>query len=359
MITSGCCGSVDWAAAAEAADELLKSYYKLDIFKALDPLDDADFLVIVQQLSTKLSKITGPLETAAVRTAMNNLDFDLTTATSAQIARYSQAVNLAIRSVPQEALPALVGTMKKDLSKTVRGTKVRSRQKYSWRIDTSLDKQDEAIVNSLSKLRTWVTDEYGKRASMASQGIEQIIGAGVRDGLRADDIAVSLRELGQQVAINQSKNYWRIVAMNAVNRARNYGHIRSMDDAGIEAYVFTAVMDERTTEECRMLDGKRFPVQGALQRFAQLELETQSDSEAAQRVMPFVQRAQVGGVTQLFVQPPGGARTVLGEVVQPGFGQADTRGVYRNVLDPGQIMAAGAAVPPLHHLCRSTLLPDI
>lgn len=348
------CGRFDWGEARRAAAVLLKSAYRVDIRKALDPLNDKDFLVIAQQLADRLAAISGPLEKAAVQTAIDAIDFDLATATRAQAAQFTRAVNLGIRNVGQRVAPQVGGVVTADLTETVGQTKVRAKARHNWKIDTSFNRTDQAVVRALGKMGTWVTDEYGQRAAMAATSMDRIIADGVSEGLRAGDIAERLRRQGDRIAVNQAKNYWQTVALNASNRARNYGHLSSMEDAGVQRYVFLAVMDERTTEECRMLNEMVFSVGGGLQQFRQLELESQNDSDAAERLMPFVQR----NGAELYVAPPGGARTVIGHVASPGMGTTSP-GSYSNVLPESQLAAAGCSIPPLHHRCRSTLLPDI
>jgi len=47
-----------YSAAIDAADELLRDVYRLDVAKALAPLDAQDFLVIVQRVARALTGIS-------------------------------------------------------------------------------------------------------------------------------------------------------------------------------------------------------------------------------------------------------------------------------------------------------------
>lgn len=357
-IHSADCGCFDFALARHATDELLKHAYAVDVRKSLDPLNDDDFLVIVQLLADELRAVTGPLEASAVRSALAALDFNFATASTSEIAAITHAANLAMRDIPAKVMPVISETIRTQAKAIVGDTKISAARTFSLTIPTTFDVQDARVVDAIARLGSWVTDEYGKRASFFATNVHKVIEDGLAQGLRNADIADDLRKLGEKVSINQSKNYWNIVATNATTRSRSYGEVRSFKDAGIQTMVYQAVLDERTTMECRALHGTVFPVDTGLRAFEDLELATRGDSQAAEKVMPFVKHQSLGGgVTQLYVQPPGGARTVLAHAHGSAIGQRDVRGSFSNVASPAAMAAAGVIVPPIHHLCRSTLVP--
>lgn len=352
------CGH-DWAEARRAAQRLLKAY-PVHLRKALNPLDDDDFLLIVQQLTDELTAIVGPVETAAIEAALAALDVDYAMLTAAELSQISRAANLALKDIPAKVLPQITGTINMSLTDTVGKTKVSASATYGWAINTAFDAVDQNMVNAMSRLGSWVLDEYGNRAAMFTSGAQQIIQQGLADGLRNKDIARDLKALGDRTTGARSLRYWNLVATNASNRARGFGHLRSMDDAGVQNYIYSAILDERTSLQCRALDGTVFPVSTGLKAYSDLELATQGDPQAAEKFMPFVkQRSLGGGNYELFVEPPGSARTVIAEAIGSAVGVADVRGTFQNVLSPGQLAAAGVTVPPIHHACRSTILPEI
>lgn len=353
------CCTTDWGAARRAAQHLLTSVYRVDMRKALNPLADDDFMVIVQTLSDQLHAIAGPVETSAVNAAMAALDVDLASLTGPEAAQLARAVNLALRDIPAPVLPQLNGVVRHELSETIGQTKVRAAAAHDWAISTSLDAVDDRMLGVMGNISSWVTDEYGKRAAMMELGVQRVIQDGMAKGLRSSDIAANLQKLGQGT-INRSRNYWDLVATNLQNRARGYGHLISMEKAGIESYEFLAVMDERTSEPCRVLHGTVFPVQAGLRAYSDLELQGANDPEAVEKVMPFVQTRKAGdGSRELFVQPPGSGATVIARSIQSAVGRADARGTFTEVLSPSQLAAAGVVVPPIHNRCRSTIEPVI
>jgi hypothetical protein len=53
-------------------------------------------------------------------------------------------------------------------------------------------------------------------------------------------------------------NYTRIVAANVTQRNRVYSSISAYQTSGIQEYIISAVMDERTTEVCQEMNGRKF-----------------------------------------------------------------------------------------------------
>lgn len=60
------------------------------------------------------------------------------------------------------------------------------------------------------------------------------------------------------------------IAFNSVARIRNWAHVGSLAQAGFELAEYVAVIDKRTTEICREIDGKRLRVAPAQARIEQL-----------------------------------------------------------------------------------------
>lgn len=357
-MTTEPCGCVDWGSAFVATDALLRDAYRIDVRKALDPLDQDDFLVIVEALSQEIRALAEPIEAPVIEAMLAGLDLDWAVLTDAQRAEAVHAANLAMRGLPAQVLPRVTPKMSEGVVDMVRSTKLSAGAALA--IETTFDAVDEQVAMSLASLGQWITDEYGRRASMLATGASKTIANGLAQGLRSKDITNDLHALGKRIGVKRGADYWRLVALNASNRARSYGHLRTMNDAGVTTWLFSAVMDERTSAICRALDGTVFPVQNSLARFSDLSLETQGDFTAAEKVMPFVrERVNDSGEIDLFVEQPGGARTLLGVVADRGLGRADYRPPVRSMLSPGDLQAAGVSVPPLHQACRSAILPDV
>jgi SPP1 gp7 family putative phage head morphogenesis protein len=359
-LKSDCGCAVDWDAAANASRRLLVDAYRIDLRKALDPLDPHDFLALTHGLATELQQVSGPIERRMIDGALAALDVDWLELTDAQRVQVVHAVNLSMRNIPPQILPEVTSTVTLRLTEMVEGTKVSAAGTMRATIATSLDAIDEDAVAAIGRISQWVTDEYGRRGAMFEMGADRIIADGLAAGLRSRDITADLAAHGRKVGVTRAQSYWKLVALNAANRARSYGHLRSMSDAGVSQYIFSAVMDERTSVVCRALDGTTFPVSGSLNRFSDLAIDSEGDYTAAEKVMPFVkERALDGGGVEMFVEPPGMGRTVIATASDRGLGRADYRPEVRDKLPPAALQAAGVSVPPLHQACRSSIIPDV
>ena len=354
------CGCVDWDEAARAADALLRDVHRIEIEKALNPLDPKDFISIVASVSRDLAKVAGPIEKRHLDRALKALDVDWVNASTAQIDNAVKAANLAVRNTSTLAAPAITRTLKPKMMRTSRATRRNAVRKYKFKITPRFDKQSQDVVNGISNIQSWVTDEYGKRAAMISLNAEQLIQDGLAKGLRSEEITKDIATMGQRIGITQSPTYWRIVSDNLLNRARSFAHLGSIQDAGVERFIFEAVMDERTTVECRMLHGKVFTVSAGMGRLSQFNKQGRANPMLAETVTPFVKRRRLAnGEIELYVDPPGSQRTVIGVNVDSAVGRADAVGTYRNVASPAALEAAGVTVPPIHHGCRSTIVADV
>lgn len=355
------CGcAVDWAAASRAASEILRDVYRVDLFKALDPLNDADFLTIAQSIADDLLAVSAPLDKKAMRRALQVLDVDWADLSDAQIAAVVDAANLGLAGLPAEVAPKVTSKLKIRLKDTIGSTKVSAVAALNLSVSTSLNLVDTQMADSLSRLGTWITTEYNTRLSSFSTGANQIVADGLAQGLRSGDITQDLQALGDKISVKRPAHYWRLVALNSANRARSYGHLSTMSRGGIVNYIFSAVVDKRTSNICRSLDGTVFPVSTGMAKFSDLELQSPLDFEAAEKIMPFVRDTRLpNGEIEMSIAPPGGGRTVLGIMSRSGVGRADFKPPVRELASPSQLAGAGVAVPPIHQACRSTIIADI
>lgn len=113
--------------------------------------------------------------------------------------------------------------------------------------------------------------------------------------------------------------YWRLIANLAASRGYHYGYLRVMQQRGIIAYQFVAVIDERTSAICRAMNGKQFLVADAVNLMD--GLANDPDPMAGKTRTPWVQPVAIEGKTNT------------------------------------ELAAMGVMVPPLHPLCRSTIQP--
>lgn len=347
------CGCI-WHQAAEAADHILVHGLGVSVAKQLDPVKDADFITITNRLRRQFVDHAGPIERRHVQQALNELDVDWVNMSAAQRSEVVRAANLSLRGIPEAVLPGIRVRMSSSMRDTIGETKVSVADRFNLDIRTSLDQQDLSIVRSASTAQsTFATDVYGQRRLEFSAEARAIVADGLEQGLRSPEIARNLSSAAVRINLQRSEAYWQVVSSSAVNRARTYGQLRSFDDAEIRAYRFDAVLDERTTNICRMMDGQMFPVRSGLSKISQVE----DNGEDVKQVQPWVrQRRNEEGKIEMFVQR-GEAKDVVGVVEESAVGQLDEVGRFSNTMTTEEMIDAGVIMPPLHGLCRSTVLP--
>lgn len=127
----------------------------------------------------------------------------------------------------------------------------------------------------------------------------------------------------------KQKGYYEMVASQVLNNSRSYSNMRFYTEAGIERFEVLAIMDERTSEQCKFMDGQILEVNVALKRYEKYdEAETIED---VKNVNPWIQSTKEG----LFVNDKRVTEGMTGEDLQ----------------------ALGLNAPPYHGRCRTTVVP--
>lgn len=228
------------------------------------------------------------------------------------------------------------------------------RQAFLPRISGSLTGADKKAVGAVSTQQGWfLRDMTGRRADNLTARGREIVQAGLRDGLGKQAIADQLKLAMPDLWNKYGNQYAQVCASVAVNRARSVAMVNSYQEAGIQELEITAVLDQRTTEQCRFMDGQIISVEGCAEVInATAEMESPEDIYTTN---PFihVQRNEQG-IKELVT-----ARgDKLAEIVRSGYGRLDDRGVHRQFISGRNLpSAASIGMPPYHHLCRTTTVP--
>lgn len=190
--------------------------------------------------------------------------------------------------------------------------------------------RQEAVDWLLRHDRFWIGKVFPEHVS---DSFRDTIVRGLDEGLGRRAIGRRLRDLmvGTSDAPGKLELYNRVAA-SSVNRAHNWGGMFSLEEAGVEEYVFRAVMDERTSRICRELNGRIFSVP---------------------RVMTVVRRALDG--------PPSAIESIA---PWPTFDEArgdfyierEGRRSYLAGKSTAWLEERGVAMPPLHGNCRSVVV---
>lgn len=152
-------------------------------------------------------------------------------------------------------------------------------------LGVSFNQADKDAISVIQKLGVQTAGSYYPVSvqSKTSQVIEQVI---LNEGLTIEQAAVRLEaELAAALGTEVSKTvpttfatnpqaYFRVVASNASVQATNIGRVIAMQDAGVEKYAIRAIIDKRTSNICRNLNGREFAVSktmGAVEDFINLK----------------------------------------------------------------------------------------
>lgn len=131
-------------------------------------------------------------------------------------------------------------------------------------------------------------------------------------------------------------NYWKVFSVNALNNARTYAQLRTFEQQpGVVGYRIRSVIDGKTSNICRALSGKVFPIKQALARFDQM-FQAQSLDDL-RTLSPMVQGT-----------------------IDKGFHYDLGRGAGKQTLDIQNyqgLLDSGISFPPFHFNCRSSVQP--
>lgn len=302
---------------AAAAEEILRGAYRIDVAKTLDPLDRNDFLAIVRRLSRALRGVAGPSEADALRRAIERLDVDWPHLAPAARGQVIRAARQALGTVEEQVLPQVDQLFEAEAERVVRGARRSAVRRFRLRIGADLGATDGRIAKFVRESQgNFVRDEYGRRRADFSHRARAIVASGVERGLGRDDIAAELSSTMSADAFDRSRDYWEVVSMVFSNRARSLTQVTAFEDAGVERYRFDAVLDEATSEVCRLLHGKVFSVSRAVERFR--EVERARDPALIREVQPFVQVGADRDGNQVLFYERGGRRRAVAQVDEPG-----------------------------------------
>lgn len=339
-------------------DDLLAREYAIDIEKALDPLDPRDFVTIVQRFSERLGKVSTPHEIDAVDAALVSMDVDWPNLSPRARDEAVRAANTAIRTLSTVVPSVIEGTMTSTARGLVGQTKRSMEQKFKLRIETSFNTADKAVVETTVRNNgNFVTNAYGRRAVAVEAQARAIVSQGLEHGFGTDEIAGKLEHAVKSQVLGRSPSYWNVVANSFANRSRTETNLRGFQEAGIKAWSFEAVLDEVTTDQCRMLHGKTFEVGPALQRMAETQASEDPVRAMKEREPWLYNGRDADGNKILYTRDHDGNRTVIAHVLESGVGTSDKIGRYDQRVSDDALMKSGIPMPPLHGRCRSTIQP--
>lgn len=204
---------------------------------------------------------------------------------------------------------------------------------FKAKLEASFNTVDQEAVAALGRQQVmWLREHYGADV----QGAIDASALLELNGLHGKDAAEQLRKEAERIlGVGSSRlggeSYFSGVAINTATTARVNGSILEMSQLGIERYIITNPMDDRTTDICADLNGKEFTVK-----------------EAADRVIALGKAEAPDDIKALHPWNPGSYKETF-----------DKLGVERGQPFPAgaaaALSAAGYSIPPYHFRCRTTV----
>jgi len=254
-------------------------------------------------------------------------------------------------SAANQLMPTWRTKVEATLTNVFRSTRQVIKDNFTPTIGLSLRQPDvRAIGNIASQQGLFMRNAAGRRSDQLTRQAKKIVTAGLKDGLGKVQIAQQLRDQLPKAWQARGLQYFKTVASVGVSRARSYSEVTGYLEVGIESLEVQAVMDERTTETCRCLDGMiiethvaSVQVMGAIN-----EVDPTVGS-------PFLRemRDPQTGVNQILA----GNGVKIADVVRSGMGRVDDRGQFAYNKSLAGLSDQNIGPPPYHHLCRSWTIP--
>lgn len=327
--------------------------------KSLSPADPVDGRIISERLAGQLRFDERVLLKAKLEEYVANLKVDWTSLSDSAMAKEISNVRTALRSMMGSSANLLMPTWKSRIDVTLKNVFKATRQvlksNFIPTVGISLQQADLRAVSAIGAQQGWwMRDAAGVRSDQLTARARGIVQDGLKKGLGKVEIARSLRTALPEAWQKFGANYFKAVSSVAVSRGRSYSEVSGYVEVGIESLEVQAVLDERTTEICRCLDGQIIDTHVVSQQIVgAMNVASPEDIKDAS---PFLRESfnKETGLKEIVTANNG---TKIAEVLRSGVGRADDRGQF-NMLRQGNGLAdANIGPPPYHHLCRSWTIP--
>lgn len=212
---------------------------------------------------------------------------------------------------------------------------------------------DKSSTDKLAKdVLYWVSDANGRHFEPAvAQTTQKVMSQGL--GMRETEDEMK-KALGATYK-DKSDSYWFLMGNVGVQRARSFSKLSAFEDGGVTEYEIFAVIDNRTTPQCRYMNGRIFNVSHG-QKIRD-NTESSTTPEAVRDAYPWVRYSTsraAKGLDALYVNK-GGARSYLpASNMKPNNPTQPVKGA----ITAGQKGTLNSLVPlpPYHGHCRTTYL---
>lgn len=343
--------------ATAALDDVLWAVGLEDVTKvARSPLTRAGFDQMVSALVSALQQQTEPQRQAALTSVLRQLDHrwgsvsteDRTRLIAAAMTQYVAGSGSLVAGTK-----TVLGQHMNTVAARSRAANIRSHQLKLPLEDPFGLVDPQVLEHARNSTALFIRDSRGVIAGRLSAVARGVVADGLAQGWDdrtiADELATTLRGTEAQ----QTKTYLTTVSSVFVARSRNYGTLRSFDQAGITAYEHVAVLDEMTCGVCRFMHGRTFDVRVSLDQYNAVAA---GGPESVIALQPFMRTAKLPGGERVVAVPSGGALVPVADVDDDGVGRVDARGSFRPRVGDKAIQRMGCGCP-VHPRCRCTVVP--
>lgn len=136
----------------------------------------------------------------------------------------------------------------------------------------------------------WVGSYYDDKLS---HKVDKVLGGYFSSGKTIQEVADEFRASYSKIA-PQGVGYFEAFAEHTTTRIRELGHVTGYEKAGISYYQISAVLDDVTSEICREMHGKIFPVSKGIE--FRDEILSLTDPDQIKEFAPWVPADEVAGI---------------------------------------------------------------
>jgi len=336
--------------AIEAAEEILFPVEKAK--RILDPSKSRNRALIVRQAADAMVGVAGKNERAQIRAARRFIDSDWPGMNARRRNNLIRQASARIEEVPVRAVRGIRGVIEREGERTMKGARRAAIERHRFDINVSLTSADRESLRAAQQTSvTWLTNEYGVRASQFEGRAREIVERGLEEGLGRGQISEDLLGEFRNRVSGRTESYFRVYAAALVDRSRSRAELSSYVDAGITKFVAVAVQDEATTDFCRWVDGRVIDVERSISIMEDAEKAGSVDTMKAANPWATTETTSDG---RTFWQANG---TRLFEVNKTGLG-TQSAGNYSTTSAGRNLEGNRIGAPPYHGLCRTTTVAE-
>ena len=327
--------------------------------KALSPQDPVDSRLIAQRLAGQLRFAEREILAPKLEKYVRRLNIDWPNLSAQESAKRLAMIRGDLRKMLGAAAKDVMPTWRTKVETKLQGVFTNARKvvrsNFLPSVGLSLRQPDLVAIQTIADQNGWwMRDAAGVRSDRLTARARNVVQQGLRDGLGRTEIGAALQKAIPKAWQAMGARYFTAVASAAINRARSYAEVSGYIEVGIEALEVQAVLDERTTEICRCLDGQIIETHVVSQQI--VGAMNVARPEDIRDASPFLRERvdQKTGVKSIVTANNG---TKIADVVRSGMGRLDDRGIFKYYKAGNQLADANIGPPPYHHLCRSWTIP--